>query len=126
MAPWNMSFAVFLLDPRPFEEWRPALDEIFGGRFMQDLEYKADGRIRYTNYVFGLTINCFEEASWTDGKVYFLVDSNDACCRFDTSEEMEMDMAFHVRQLLSNVGLARIMTFDEFRDESRRRKVLQE
>jgi len=115
-----MTFALFLLDPRPFEEWRPALDEMFGGHFVQDLEYKAEGAIRYTNYVFGLTIDCFEDTSWTDGKVYRLVGSSDGCCRFDTLQEM--DIGFHVRQLLSNVGLARIMTFDEFRDESKRRK----
>ena len=96
---------------------------MFGGSFVQDLEYKAQSILRYTNYVFGVTVSLLEETSWTDGKVYRMVGGNDGCCWFDTQEQM--DMGFHVRQLLSNVGLARIMTFDEFRDESRRREAIQ-
>jgi hypothetical protein len=119
MPPWNMRFLLFLLDPRPFDEWRPLLDEMFGGHFEQDLEYKADGVLRYTNYVFGLNISCLYEGSWPEGTVYRFAGGNDGCCRFDTLEEK--DMEFHVRQLLGNVGLARIMTFDEFRDEVKRR-----
>lgn len=124
MPPWNMHFVLFLLDPRPFNELRLSLDEMFGGHFVQDLEYKSQGILRYTNYVFGLTISCVEEESWTEGQVYRFVGGNDGCCWFDTLEEM--DMEFHVRQLLSNVSLARIMTLDEFRDESRRRKAIRE
>jgi hypothetical protein len=73
MVPWNMTFAFFLLDPRPFEELRLALDEMLVGCFVEDLESKADGRLRYTNYVFGLVISCSYEESWEDGKVYRLV-----------------------------------------------------
>lgn len=115
-----MRFVVFLLDPRPFDEWRSLLDEMFGGRFEQDLEYKANGVLRYTNYVFGLNIICLHEDRWAEGNVYRFTGGNDGCCRFDTTEEM--DMGFHVRQLLGNVGLARIMTPEEFREESTRRE----
>lgn len=123
MPPRNMSFVLFLLDPRPFEELHLALDEMFGGRFVQDPEYKAQGRLRYTNYVFGLTISCLHAESWTEGQVYRLGGGNDVSSRFDTLEEM--DMAFHVRRLLGNVGIARIMSFDEYRDESIRREQMQ-
>ena len=122
MAPWNMRFVLFLMDPRPFDDLRPLLDEMFGGRFEQDLEYKAAGVFRYTNYVFGLNLSLLHEENWTDGQVYRFVGGNDGCCRFDTVEEL--DIEFHARQLLGNVGLSRIMTFDEFRDESRRRKLV--
>jgi len=118
-----MTFTLFLLDPRPFEEWRPSLDEMFGGCFVQDLEYKAEGRLRYTNYVFGLTISCLHAESWTEGQVYQLGGANANCCWLDTLEEM--DMGFHVRCLLSNLGFARIMSFDEYRDESIRREQVQ-
>jgi hypothetical protein len=124
MPPYNMAFTLFLLDPRSFEELRPSLDEMFGGQFVEDLESKAEGRLQYTNYVLGLTIGCFYEETWTEGKVYRLAGSNDNCCRFDTLEQM--DMGFHIRQLLSNVGLVRIMAFEEFRDESKRRNAIQE
>lgn len=120
MLPWNMTFTVFLLDSRPFEEWRPSLDEMFGGRFVQDLEYKSQGILRYTNYVFGLTISCLYAESWPEGQVYRLGGVNDISCRFDTLEEM--DLSFHVRLLLSNLGFARVMSFDEYRDESTRRE----
>ena len=120
MPPFNLAFTVFLLDPRPFDELRPALDEMFGGCFVEDLESKAAGRLEYNNYVFGLTISCIYNESWTEGNVYRLAGGNDACCRFDTLEEV--DMSFHVLHLLSRSGFARLMTFDEFRDESRRRR----
>lgn len=123
MSPWNMRFVLFLLDPRPFDELRPMLDELFGGRFEPDPEYKADGILRYTNYVFGVKISCLYEERWTEGTVYRFTGSNDGCCRFDTPEEV--DMGFHVRLLLANVGLARIMSFDEFRDESIHREQVQ-
>ena len=120
MAPWNMTFAVFVLDPRPFEEWLPGLNEMFGGRFVQDMEYKGEGRLRYVNYVFGLTINCFEEETWPEGRVYYLTGANDSCCQFDTPEQM--DMNFHVRKLLEPLALAQIMTFEEFREQSQYRR----
>lgn len=121
--PWHMRFMLFLLDPRPFDELRPLLDEMFGGRFEQDLEYKTEGILRYTNYVFGLKISCLCETRWPEGMVYRFAGSNDGCCRFDTQEVV--DMEFHVRQLLSNVGLARIMTFDELQEEALRRRAVQ-
>ena len=77
MPPWNMTFTLFLLDPRPIDEWLPALDDGFGGRFIQDLEFKAEGSLRYTNYVFGLTIDCFGDATWKEGRVYRFVGSSD-------------------------------------------------
>jgi hypothetical protein len=120
MPTYNMTFTLFLLDPRPFEDWRPVLDEMFGGRFVQDLEYKANGRLRYTNYVFGLVVSCELVESWAEGKVYQLGGNNDNSCRFNTLEEV--DVGFHVRQLLVNVGPARIMSFEEYRDESLRRE----
>jgi len=120
MSPWNMTFTLFLLDPRPFEEWRPSLDEMFGGQFVQDLEYKAEGRLRYINYVFGIAISCLHAESWPEGQVYRLGGGNDDCCRFDTLEEI--DVSFHVRRLLSNVGFARIMSPDEYQGESVRRE----
>lgn len=40
---WSMNFHVFIVDPRPFDEVRLLLDEMFGGTFQQNLEYKADG-----------------------------------------------------------------------------------
>jgi len=49
MPPFNLAFTVFLLDPRPFDELRPALDEMFGGCFVEDLESKAAGRLEYNN-----------------------------------------------------------------------------
>jgi hypothetical protein len=120
MPPFNMSFTVFVLDPRPFEQLRPALDEAFGGRFVEDLEYAANGMLRYTNQVFGLNVSCLREERWTEGVVYRLVGGNDAGTWVDT--EAETDMAFHVLNLLGGAGLARRMTFDEFREESIRRK----
>jgi hypothetical protein len=119
MQPWNMNFVLFLLDPRPFEELKLSLDEMFGGCFEQDLEYKADRRLRYTNYVFGLNLSCVFAESWEEGSVYRFSGTNDSCCRFDTLEIT--DVAFHVHKLLSSIGLTRIMTFEEFREESRRR-----
>jgi hypothetical protein len=119
MQPWNMNLLIFFLDPRPFEELRPSLDEMFGGRFEQDLEYKAEGRLRYDNYVFGLNLSCVLSESWEEGNVYALSGSNDHCSRFDTLDVI--DMTFHARKLLDSVGFTRIMTFEEFREESRRR-----
>ena len=120
MRPWNMTFTLFLLDPRPINEWLPALDDMFGGQFVQNSEFKAEGRVRYTNYVFGLTIDCFGDATWSEGRVYRFVGSTDGAHRFDTPDEM--DMAFHVRALLANVGLLRIMSVDEYVEEKQRRK----
>jgi hypothetical protein len=120
MQSWNMKFMLFLVDARPFDEIRVSLDEMFGGRFEQDLEYKSDGILRYTNYVFGVLISCLAEEVWSEGQVYRFSGINDNCCRFDTLQEM--DMEFHVRKLLSSLELTRIMTFDEFHDESQRRR----
>jgi hypothetical protein len=119
MQPWNMNFMIFFLSPRPFEELRVSLDEMFGGHFEQDLKAKADGVLRYTNYVFGLSLSCRFENSWKEGSVYRFSGTNDSCCRFDTLEVT--DVAFHVHKLLDNITLTRIMTFEEFREESRRR-----
>ena len=117
--PWNMRFILFLLDARPFDELRASLDEMFGGRFEQDLEYKASGRLRYTNYVFGLNVSCSGETVWEEGNVYRFAGGNDNCSRFDTLEEM--NMSFHVRKLLSSLELKRVMSFDEYVEESARR-----
>ena len=119
MQSWNMNLLVFFLDPRPFEVLRPLLDEMFGGRFEQDLEYKAEGRLRWTNYVFGLNLSCILSESWKEGNVYALSGSNDNSCRFDTLDVT--DMSFHARKLLSSLDLTRIMTFEEFHEESKRR-----
>jgi hypothetical protein len=119
MPPWNMSFAFFLLDTRRFEDLIISLEEMLGGRFVEDLKSKADGRIRYTNYVFGIVISCSYEETWDDGRVYRMVGGNAAGYRFDTLETM--DMSFHVLPLLGNVGCTRILTLEQFRDESRLR-----
>ena len=120
MPPWNMAFTLFLLDPRPIDQWLPALDEAFGGRFIQDAEFKAEGSLRYTSYVFGLTIDCFGDATWEEGRVYRFVGGTESAFRFDTSDEM--DVGFHVRALLTNVGLHRIMNFDEYVEEKQRQR----
>jgi hypothetical protein len=119
MQPWNINLQVFFVDPRSFEELREPLDEMFGGRFEQDLEYKAHGRVRYTNYVFGLKLSCVRSEIWDEGNVYALSGSNDPCSRFDTVDVT--DMSFHARKLLGNLDLTRIMTFEEFHEESTRR-----
>jgi hypothetical protein len=115
-----MDFMLFILDPRPLEELLTSLDEMFGGHFEQDLEYKAEGRYRYENYAFGLNLTLLREQTWNEDHVYCFTGSNDHCCRFDTLEVT--DMSFHVRKLLSSLGLTRIMTFEEFREESLRRR----
>lgn len=120
MSPWNMNFQIFFLDSRPFEELRQSLDEMFGGRFEQDLEYKANGRVRCTNYVFGLNLSFVLSEIWKEGNVYSLSGSNDHCSRFDTVDVT--DVSFHARKLLDNLGLTRIMTLEELQDESRQRR----
>jgi hypothetical protein len=121
MQPWNMTFAVFVLHPQGIEEWLPSLDEMFGGRFVQDMEDKAEGHTRYTNYVFGLHVSCIEWETWPEGKVYCLGGTNDVACRFDTLEET--DMEFHVRFMLRNMGFSHIMSSDVYRNESVRRRI---
>ena len=120
MEPWNTTFTLFILDSRPFEDIRTSLDEMLGGRFEQDLKYKADGVFRYTNYVFGISISCMLEEKWPEGQVYRLGGFNDNCCVFSTDESH--DMSFHVHKLLSIVPFERVMTFDEFRNDSARRQ----
>jgi hypothetical protein len=116
---WNMEFTLFFLDSRALEDLVASLDEMVGGHFEQDIEYKADGRYRYINYVLGLNITLLREQTWDEGYVYCFTGSNDHCSRFDTLDVT--DMSFHVRKLLSSLDLTRIMTFEEFREESRRR-----
>lgn len=120
--PWNMTFTLFLVEPRPFNQWQPLLDEVFGGRFVRDEEYKANGRFRYTNYVFGLAISLYIEAKWTEGQVYCLTGNTHTSFRFDTLERM--DMAFHVIEMIGGIGFAQIMSFEEFRAEVKRRESL--
>lgn len=118
--PWNMTFALFLVDPRPHEELCRALGEKLGGRFEQDLEYKADGRIRYTSRVFGLELSCLREQIWDSGAVYRFSGDNDNSSRF--VEHEEVDIGFHVRQLLAPLRLHQVLTFEEFREERQKRK----
>jgi hypothetical protein len=117
--PWNMNFHVFLVDPRPFDELKPILDEMFGGTFQQNLEYKADGRLKYATQIFGLKISCVKSETWDEGAVYAISGSNENFCRFDTSDVK--DMTFHVLKLLDGADFLRIMTFEEFQTESNRR-----
>lgn len=122
MQPWNIRFALFILDSRSFEEMKPPLDEMFGGSFVQDKEHKLLGSLRYTNYLLGLDLSFSLEESWpSEGFVYRFTGGNHGCSQFPTEERM--DISFHVRKLLEGVGPKRVMTLEEFRDESHRRGI---
>jgi hypothetical protein len=112
MAPWNMRFIVFFVDPRPFDELLALLQLAFGGAFEVDLEYKALRRHRATSYAFGLGLACTEEADWETGRVYSVAGASEGHCWFDGAEWR--DVGFHACALLNSLGLARVMTFEEF------------
>jgi hypothetical protein len=120
MQPQNMRFMLFLLDSRPDEALRASLEEMLGGTFEQDRKAKADGVLRFTNYLLGLNLSYRFEESWQEGRVYRFTGTNAADCRFDTLEEM--DIGFHVQKILEGAGLLRVMTLEEFREESIRRE----
>jgi hypothetical protein len=118
---YNMEFTIFVVDARPFEVLHRSLDVMFGGHFVEDLEFAAAGRARYENYVFGLAVGCVYEETWSEGRVYRLAGVNDGDCWHDTTEKV--DVTFHVLHMLRNLGAVRLMTLAQFRDESNRRRV---
>ena len=116
MAPYNIAFHVVLVDPRPLAELLPALDEMFGAKFAEDLEFKAQGRIRYNCYAFGISVSFSKAESLPEGAVFRLDGLNDGCCQFETAEMV--DISFHVLHLLRNAGFARLMTSEKFKSEA--------
>lgn len=116
----NLKFQIFFLDSRPIEDLCRSLDEVFGGKFEQDLEYKANARLKFSNYVFGLNILLLKEEEWPEGNVYFLTGANDHFCRSDTPDVLNLD--FHVQKLIATLEFKKVMSFEEFREESLKRE----
>lgn len=116
--PWNMIFSVFVLDARPFEELKRSLEVMLGGSFEEDPKSKADGRALYKNYLLGLDVGLAIEDTWPDGIVYRLAGVNDAGYYFVEGEEV--DITFHVLQLLGNAGCVQLLSQEEFQRDPRR------
>ena len=110
---------MFVVDTRPFDALKGPLDEMFGGNFELDKEYELYQSQRYTNYVFGLQLSFVREEQWKEGMVYRFGGLNHNCSRQKGAETI--DVSFHVRRLLENAGFIRVMDFEEFREESKRR-----
>jgi hypothetical protein len=110
---WNMRFILFVVDHRSFDEIKIPLEEMFGGSFELDGEYKAEGASRYTNYVLGLKLSFSVEKRTNQGYVYRFGGINDACARHDTLDVI--DIGFHVRKLLENMEVSKVMTLEEFK-----------
>jgi hypothetical protein len=112
LAPFNMRFTLFFVDPRPAEAVRRELEKAFGTRFEKDGEYALYGRLRYTADVLGLELSCEREEIWEDGAVYRFCGNNDVATRILSADEV--DIGFHVRSVVGFLDPVRVLTFDEF------------
>jgi hypothetical protein len=113
-SPWNMRFLLFIVDHRSFDEMKVPLDEMFGGSFEPDDEYRAEGVLRYTNYALGIKLSFSLEKRTDQGCVYRFGGINDACAHHDTFDVI--DIGFHVQKLLEGMKASKIMTLEEFKD----------
>lgn len=114
----NIRFHLRFIDSRDIVDVVASLSSRFGGEFVSDDESRADGSLRFECDVLGVAIGLAPMEAWEDGIVYRLSGVSSATWRAGATE---VDLGAYVHRLLEDAGCGRVMTVEEFRDESQRR-----
>jgi hypothetical protein len=115
----NLSFLLYVLDPRPPSEVKKHLERTL--RCTMEIE-KADVPLdeRVDSFeadVLGLAISFRRAHSWTEGNVYRLSGSTNKHAYSSTGTKMSIDP--HIARLLEHGGFTKVMSreaFVQFRD----------
>lgn len=111
----NFKLFIGFYDVRPVEELVRHLNEMLGGEFVQDQEYKSRGMVCYCNYLLGLNVDLLQIGKTAEGFSYRLIGSNHPGYRFDTAEEE--DLSFHVLPLLEAAGCQQVRIAKSYKDD---------